>query len=131
MGKGILIQSEVLEGEAYVTVARVVGANGAVVLSSGVTDWELRVYDESSTTPTTSLYTLTGQLASLVMQTALVVDGYWTVDATGYTFRHSLSAAAFTAQGGGVYRLEYKINTPLWGMIPVVNRVRVLALGSV
>ena len=62
---------------------------------------------------------------------ALIVDGLWNLDTTGYNFKHVYNSGTIL-QGGKTYNLEYTLNTddPI-GPIYVVTTVRVVALSSV
>lgn len=118
----------VYENQDVTTAARVVDQYGEVLvatdLSSDLVD--LRVYDMSTGQPTlvASVNDISGTISSLT------VDGLWTIDATGYNFKHVFDSGSYL-KGGKTYNLEYTLHTDSLGPIYVVTTVRVVALSSV
>ena len=124
-------------------MARVTLPSGTVLATSHIGDADpqivLYVYDitDGSTTKTASYnsngsssHSADGNLAkATATKSALVNDGYWTVDSTGYNFIHTVSGSLFT-EGGRRYRLEYRITTSNDGTLFVVTEVETKPLYS-
>lgn len=105
----------VQDGESWVLTERLSWPDGtlftqAVTGTYGVVDVSIRVYDENSADPNTAIYAPSNLATTAVLFAALQTDGYWTIDATGYNFRHTLAYDAFDAHGGHTYRVEYIFN---------------------
>lgn len=119
--KLLVVVGEVPEQQDIVSLARVVGPDNSTIVQSqanGSPPWSLDVYNlASSATPGVPVYSFTGSAASEVLFNSLQLDGYWSVDRIGYNFRHQLAQSTFTQAGGSKYRLEYVLNTSLWGPI--------------
>lgn len=122
---------EVWEGQVIATRARIRGVDGVALSQATVTGVELRVYDLSSTSPHTAIYSEsladTACFPSATEQ--LYVDASWDIDSTGYNFAHSLAGddSLFVAQGGHTYRIEYEVATTdaTYGKAIVITIARV------
>lgn len=101
-----IIKATIWEDSGCQIMARIVGNDAANIVQADITSITLDVYDQSSDTQTVTDEALT--VASVVFDT-LQTDARWTVDATGYNFRHTAEAAKFPT-GGSRYRLEYNFN---------------------
>ena len=116
------------EGQDVTTAARVVDQYGdalaAADLSGDLVD--LKVYDMSTGQPTlvATVADISGTMG------ALAVDGLWTIDATGYNFKHTFDSGA-TFTGSKTFNLEYTLHTDSLGPIYVVTVVRVVPLSRV
>lgn len=91
-------------------MARVVGNDAANITQASISSITCNVYDaqelgEPILTPTV--------VVSTSVFESLQTDARWTVDSTGYNFRHDLPATAFP-DGGKCYRVVYKF-TPVSG----------------
>jgi hypothetical protein len=108
------ITGTVWERGGAVVMARVQGTRTSGVADNmdqsdidGVTYWVYEKY--------TSGYIATSDNASQALTVADVVyntlqtDNRWTVDSTGYNFRHTLTSTAFPT-GGRAYRAQYLFN---------------------
>jgi hypothetical protein len=127
------ITSDYWEGQDFWVLARVTGPDG-ILLSQGsfagaADDWTLNVYDRTTGTPGTVVYTTSGAASAIIFNT-LQTDGYWTVDAEGYNMRHRVDAAQFTNTGGHSYTLEYELDTVPWDTVWVVADVKARAVAS-
>lgn len=81
------VTGEYFEDDNIVTRARITSDTGAVFVDTDFTKWDLRVYDDDSSTPNTVVYS---ELAVPVatenpVLSALSTSG-WTKDPTGYNF---------------------------------------------
>ena len=118
----------IYEGQDPTTAARVVDQYGEVLVASDLSGdlVDLKVYDMSTGQPTqvANVDDISGTIG------ALTVDGLWTIDATGYNFKHTFDSGAYL-KGGKTYNLEYTLHTDSLGPIYVVTIVRVVALSSV
>lgn len=108
------IRGRVQEGRPFNVRAFVPLLDGTRIMPADVTDWDLRIYDLSSSTPGTAIFTLTGQTTSAVIQSSLQP---WEHDDVGYDFKDTVypsrtddNAALFATEGLHVYRLEYTFN---------------------
>ena len=79
---------------------------------SEITSITCKVFDLDSDTPTTAIITPAITVSDVIFN-SLQTDARWTVDSTGFNFRHELLATAFPT-GQHRYRVEYKI-TPTDG----------------
>lgn len=145
-----IIKSEVTDGAHIWTVARRHGADGTAILRADVTSWTLNVYKRGpgdSLAPDTPIYSVAATLASATAHasesdafnedvtaalfTSLQTDGYWAnEDSTGYSFRHRLKYGKIsgTMEGAESLRLEFVLNTPDFGFVPITHEARVLPL---
>lgn len=78
--------------------------NGSNVTQSVLSSITCKVFDLNSSTRTTAVSTPTVTIASSVFDT-LQTDGRWTVDATGYNFRHTIAASVISSAHR--YKIEY------------------------
>lgn len=108
------IRGQVEEGRPFNVRAFVPLLDGTRIMQADVTDWELRIYDLSSSTPGTALFELTGQTTSAVIQSSLQT---WEHDDVGYNFKDTVypsrqddNTVLWTNEGLHVYRLEYTFN---------------------
>lgn len=119
----MIIAGSILEGSNATLVARVETPNQAIPLSggagdTGVTSVTLNVYDLPNDSPEVLVYTA-ALTAANCFKASLTVDGYWSVDSTGYNFFNVVLATAFEQHGGHRYRYEYSVLTPNFATIPV------------
>lgn len=95
-------------------LARLVGNSAANVTQASLSSASVKVFDLDSDDPDTAVYTATLTISSVIFD-ALQTDDRWTVDSTGYNFRHDMPASAFPT-GSHNYRVEYKF-TPTSGEV--------------
>lgn len=132
MPQPTLIRTEVWEGGNVNLMSRVLGLDNNPIFQAGVTGGasgviSVDVYDMSSATPDTAVYSTT-LTCSAVIFTTLQTDSYWTRDGEGYCFRHMMSASNFTMNGGKKYRVCYRIPSVSFGTIPVPAEVQCKSL---
>lgn len=98
------------EDSGITLMARVVGHDASNITQAGISAIEYSVIDKSDN----SLIVNGAALAkTTVIFDSLQTDARWTIDSTGYNFRHALPASALP-DGNATYRVEYKI-TPTSG----------------
>ncbi|NQU23631.1 MAG: hypothetical protein HQ567_20300 [Candidatus Nealsonbacteria bacterium] len=113
-------------------LARVVGADGAPITQADVASASYSVYllddrDADARAAVTGHDGVALSVASIVFN-SLQTDSLWTVDATGYNFRHVLDASANQAlpTAGRRYLVEFTL-TPNSGQVILVRfRVNVI-----
>ena len=97
------ITDTVLEDSTFSIMARV-HANGANLTQSDVSTITYSIFYTDSTTAHTASTSLT--VATVIFDTLQTSDGRWTVDGTGYNFRHDVAATVLT-DPTRVYQFEY------------------------
>lgn len=122
---------EVFEGENAVILARLVAADGSSLTGSSFQDSvALKVWDATADTPPgTAIWSTTLAKGDVVFNT-LQTDGYWTIDGTGYNFRHTVPASSAFPKGGRTYRCEYTLTGIDNALIRVVADIRTKAILS-
>jgi len=107
------IHGQVFKDGAVTCLARIVGADGAVILQADLTAIEYTVYllddqDPDSRTAITSHTGVAVVIATSVFDT-LQTDDMWDADDTGYNFRYTLSIATAVpfAIAGRNYLVEF------------------------
>ena len=126
-----------IEGNAFkngsaTLMARVVGANGANILSSEIATVRYAIYLLDDQDPDRRM-TIAGHdnvvlTVGAVVFDSLQTDALWTVDAVGYNFRHILdvSTAPAFSFAGRRYLVEYRL-TPTAGQVIIVRfRINVI-----
>lgn len=111
-------------------LAAVVGGTQQLLTEAAVTDFDFYVYDLSSATPATAVYSDTAVSPSGVVLTTPLTGNGWPYDDDGYNFVHVIEASNFTMQGGHQYRIEYLLNTVSFNLVAVVFQVKVEPLYS-
>ena len=123
------IQGTVFANATATFLARVEDSSGANLQQADVTAITYTVSavgPDESAPPTTILGHENLTLdKTAVIQDTLQADSTWSVDATGYSFRHEIDVSSFEAfpQSGVVYQVRYEI-TPTTGQ-KIVFRFRV------
>lgn len=107
-----IITSSGPAGQAFTTLARVVGNAGTAITQATISTIVCKVFLESGSTPDTAVVTPTVTVSSAVFDT-LQTDSRWTKDGTGYNFRFTVPGTSLTVDGGR-YRVEY-LFTPTSG----------------
>lgn len=107
--------SPLTEDSAVTVYARITGAAVAAVQQADVSTITAKVFDLSSTTPTTAIGTdpvlVVASVISNTLQTGSTTR--WTRDGTGYNFAHTV-AGSYLATPDHRYRVEYVL-TPTTG----------------
>lgn len=107
-----IYQFKVFEDGAASILMRVRGAAGALITQASLSSIDCRIYDDDDDSIVPFL-TPPIVIATCVSDTLLTTANFWTVDTTGYNFRHDLPAGSLP-EGDHVYRLEYTF-TPTSG----------------
>lgn len=104
-----IIQAKIFEDGSADCMARITGGDGSNIMQSDVTSIAFAVFDTHGATPDTAISSGTVTVADDVFDT-LQTDSRWSLDATGYNFRHDHGATVFPT-GGHVYQVEYKFTS--------------------
>jgi len=99
----------IYEDTGVTCMSRIFGDDGTAVEQSDISSITLAVFKNTSTSAT---YTASLTVADVIFDT-LQTDDRWSLDSTGYNFRHAVVASVF-ADGDATYRLEFKF-TPASG----------------
>jgi hypothetical protein len=130
----------VYEGGGFLTLARVMMDSGSAGVNSDVVTsgskpldfgWDLRVFDMSDAAGAGKLIYESLNNAAVdsgtqkILAASLQTDAAWTLDNTGYNFRHRLTAGTLPIIGGRRYRVEYRVKLSPDGptMIVTTNSV--------
>jgi hypothetical protein len=107
-------------------MARIAGADGAAITQASLTSITYGVFNKADDSAIVAAGTAL-TIADVVFDT-LQTDDRWTVDSTGYNFRHDATAATFVT-GDVVHRFEYKF-TPTsgeaWHVVFEVSTINLL-----
>ncbi len=132
MPEAIDIYGTAFKNGSATLMARVVGQSGADVVRSDISTIRYTVYllddqNADSRTAVTGHADIALTVASVLFDT-LQTDAIWTVDATGYNFRHVLdvSAQQAFAVAGRRYLVEYQMAPVVGQMIVVRFRINVI-----
>jgi hypothetical protein len=126
MADAIDIYGTAFKNGSATLLARVVGHSGANIVPADLSTVHYTVYllddqDPDSRTAVANHTNVAITVADCVFGT-LQTDPIWTVDTTGYNFRHALSVSAhqaFTIAGRN-YLVEYRL-TPVVGEVIIVR----------
>lgn len=119
--------SEHFEAGTKYPSARVVDKDGNVLVPADFSGSAVvRVYDLSSTTPSTVVYSNTVAVSSVVYNTLQT----WDVDAEGFNFQTSITSNSVSWEGGHTYRISSLLPHSSQGLIPVVHDLRIVPLLS-
>lgn len=102
----------VMEDGGAQTMARVLANDATNAQQADISSITYKVFDIDNSNTETATGTLT---VSDVIFDTLQTDARWSVDTTGYNFRHEVPATAFPT-GGNRYQIEYKC-TPASGQV--------------
>lgn len=119
-----IVSASVWEDATAVMLARVVGSDADNVAQADISSIACKVFDAAGTQIINPSITV-----SSVIYDTLQTGDEWTVDATGYNFRHALPTTAFPT-GGAIYTVEYVFTATDGSVFPVVYRVTALNLFS-
>ncbi len=126
------IQGVVFKNGTATLLARIVGADATEINQANISSIRYSIYqlDESDPDAATAVsgHDDESLSTSAVVFNSLQLDPLWTVDATGYNFRHEIDVStnpAF-AVAGPYYRVRYEL-TPTSGQVIVVRfKLRVI-----
>lgn len=120
--------SEHVEAGTKYPTARVVDKNGDVVVQADFSGSAvIRVYDLSSTTPSTAVFSNTVAVSSVVFNSLQS----WDVDSEGYNFQTEITSNNVSWEGGHLYRVSALLPHSSQGYIPVLFDITVVPLLSV
>ncbi len=129
MTSALEVYSTVFKNGSATMLARVVGADAQPIVRADIASATYSVFllagdDPDSRTAVTGHADVSLTVADVIFDT-LQTDDLWTVDQTGYNFRHVLdvSAEEAFAVAGRTYLIEYRL-TPVAGQV-IVMRFRV------
>lgn len=105
----IIERGTVWEDNGTLCMARVLGANGSAVQQADVSGIGRKVFDLSSTAPTSIQHSTTLTVADVIFDT-LQTDSGWTKDATGFNFKDTVPSTLL-ATGNHRYRIEHTFTT--------------------
>lgn len=111
-----IIKGNIIEGGDCLLQARLIDmADNSVVLTSQIGALRVSVYDTSSQTPSTNIYTGASPAVVVSSVVPLTVPATWTKDSTGRNFTFTLLNADVTGgfEGGHVYRVQFRLNLNL------------------
>lgn len=122
-----VFQGEAFEAGTKYPTARVVDKDGAVLTQSDFSGAVLRrVYDLSSSTPSTAVLSNSTTVAGVVFNSLQT----WDIDTDGFNFRDAVSSNDVAWEGGHLYRFSYLLPHTSQGYVPVVFDLKVIALLS-
>jgi len=122
-----IFRSIVWEAGPKRPTARVVDHTGQVVTTGDLTGTiALSVYDISSSTPTTAIFSTNRVIGNTVFDSLQP----WEVDGQGYNFQDLVTTGEVVLEGGHTYRLSYRFNGAN-GTIPLLFDWRARGLISI
>lgn len=98
---------DVVEGETFALVARVVGITGTTLVQGNVASCELELFNEDSDSPDVPIYTAT--IGAAAFATSLSTDARWTIDDVGFAFDQILNAETLGLVASNRYVFAYTI----------------------
>jgi hypothetical protein len=132
MAEAIDIYGTAFKNGSATLLARLVGGDGNHLVPTDITGIRYTVYllDDQDADRRTAVvgHTNVPLTSSAVLFALLQTDALWTVDATGYNFRHTLDVSAHSAftSADRRYLIEYQL-TPALGQVILV-RFRISAI---
>ena len=126
-----------IDGSAFrngsaILMARIVGAGGANIVRADITSaqYTISLLDDQDPDQRTAIagHEDVALTVSDILYDSLQTDVLWTVDATGYNFRHVLDVSVHPAFSiaGRRYLVEYRL-TPALGQVVIVRfRINVI-----
>lgn len=132
MAEAIDIHGTAFKNGSVTLLARIVGADGVNVIGSDINTIKYSVYLLDDQNPDNRIavadHTNVSLAVANVVFNSLQTDAMWTVDTTGYNFRHVLDVSthqAFTVAGRR-YLIEYQLTPAVGQMILVRFRINVI-----
>jgi len=118
------ISGTVFVGGSSTNMARIIGISGSVVTRADIATITYSLYSYNKYSGARTVVTNHDTVSLTVhdvIYDALQKDALWTVDTTGYNFRHELDVSINTAFAAtGNYLLEYRLQ-PVSGQIIIVR----------
>lgn len=124
-GRGLEVYGRAPELGFVVTLARFRGPRGEMLALASVVGVQLQVFDGAGVQVDVESMT-----AAEVFELNPRTDLGWTGDRIGWNFRHEYHGRTLRS-GGGVYRLEYRIEDTEGRMYTLVHSVRVYSASTV
>lgn len=119
--------SDVFEAGTKYPAARVVDRSGNVVQQSDFSGSAvIRVYNLSSATPSTAIFSNTVAISTVIFNSLQT----WDVDTEGYNFLTTITSNNVAWEGGNTYRVSSLLPHSSQGYIPVVHELKVRDLIS-
>ena len=132
MAEAIDIHGTAFKNGSVTLMARIVGPTGVNIVQADVNTVKYTIYlldDQNPDSRTAVTEHANVMLAvSAVIFDSLQTDAIWTVDATGYNFRHVVDVSAHQAfaVAGRRYLVEYQLTPAIGQMILVRFRINVI-----
>ena len=126
MAEAIDIHGSAFKNGTVTLMARIVGEDDTPVTTSDISSIKYSIYllddQDADSRTAVSGHSDASLTVSNVLFDSLQTDSFWTVDATGYNFRHTpdVSANVAFAVAGRRYLVEYLL-TPSLGQVIVVR----------
>jgi hypothetical protein len=118
-----IIRASIIEDGSATYLARVRNDAGTLITQASVTSIACKVFNLRTGTLISSPAVV---VASSIFDT-LQTDARWTVDTTGYNFRHTVGPSVFTSPNV-IYRVEYFV-TPVTGDVFPLSPAEVTTIG--
>jgi hypothetical protein len=132
MAEAIEIHGTAFKNGSVTLLARIVGGEGDPIVQADVSAVKYTVYllddqNADSRTAVADHANVALAVAAVIFDT-LQTDAIWTVDATGYNFRHVLDVSVHQAfaVAGRRYLIEYQLTPAVGQMILVRFRINVI-----
>lgn len=111
MSSGLnIIKGHIVENQNVVIMARIIAHTTGLALTTSDTTgaFNLSIFDVSSQTPATDVYSGANPTGADITDTLPNADVRWTVDSTGPNFDFEIATSALTPtfEGGHTYRVE-------------------------
>jgi len=132
MAEAMDIHGAAFKNGSVTLMARIVGAAGVNILPADVTTVTYTVFllDDQDPDSRTAIagHTAVPLMAANVIFSTLQTDALWTVDTTGYNFRHVLDVSAHPAFtiAGRRYLVEFQLHPVVGQIILVRFRINVI-----
>jgi hypothetical protein len=125
MASAVDIQGQAFVNGSVTAMARLVGSDGELVAQADIASISYTIYTwdkyEGTRTAVEDHEDEALSPVSAYVFDTLQDDGIWTVDETGYNFRHVLDVSAHPAFAAvGTYLIEYQL-TPVAGQVIIVR----------
>ena len=118
----------VMEGETVTLRARPTDPEGATLYLADVDTALVQVFDTTSSTRSTPVYSENLVLSQVLFATKQI-DAGWRTDKSGYTYKYRLPANVLK-EGGRLYRIETILRTKTKGPTSIVNEAETSSLWS-
>ena len=124
MASATVTKATAYEDSGAACMARVRDSAGNLIAQGTISTVHYAVYNKRTGASVVASTSLT---VSSVVFNSLQTDSRWTVDSTGYNFRHNVAASTLSA-GDTIYRIEYKFTPTSGEVFHVVFEIHTLNL---